>query len=171
MAIDKTHFLDALMCHYEQQLGIARKSAADSADAAANLATESEKREDSRAAIEFGTMAAAQGFRAQGARDALMILERLGRGGMTKFHRKAPVQVGALVDVATETENGSEERTFFLLPVGAGTELTGPHGDGFVSVITPTSPVGKALMGLRVGETFDVTIKGDTYEWRVVDLT
>jgi transcription elongation GreA/GreB family factor len=55
--------------------------------------------------------------------------------------------------------------------VGAGTELTGPHGDGFVSVITPTSPVGKALMGLRVGETFDVTIKGDTYEWRVVDLT
>ncbi|MCC6809951.1 MAG: GreA/GreB family elongation factor [Deltaproteobacteria bacterium] len=170
MALDKTHFLAALVDHYEAQLGIARKSAGEAMDAAAHLATESEKREDGRAAIEFGSLAKGQAQRAQGARDALEILERVGRG-LQRFDRRAAVELGALVDVRTETEAGCEERTFFLLPVGAGTELTGPHGDGFVSVITPSSPVGKALLGKRVGETFDVTIKGDAYEWRVVDLS
>ena len=46
-----------------------------------------------------------------------------------------------------EDDEGQEERTLFMLPVGAGVELSGPGGDGFVVVVTPRSPVGKALMG------------------------
>ena len=66
--------------------------------------------------------------------------------------------LGAIVDMSTEDEEGFAERTFFVLPVGAGTELTGPGGDGFLSVITPASPVGRALMGRKAGDVVEVEI-------------
>jgi transcription elongation GreA/GreB family factor len=169
MGIDKTHFISALRAKFTDQLEIARRAAGDAANAAANLATENEKREDSRAMIEFGSMSKAQTFRALRAREELEMLERFVKQGLGRFDRKTPIAMGALVDVRMETDAGEEERTFFLLPCGAGAELNGPGGDGFVSVITPASPVGKQLLGRRVGESIDVTIKGDTFEWFVVD--
>jgi transcription elongation GreA/GreB family factor len=80
--------------------------------------------------------------------------------------------LGALVDVQIEeAETGeTEERTFFILPVGAGAELEGPGGDGFLSVITPDSPVGKSLVGRRVGDSFETAIHGVEREWTLMDL-
>jgi transcription elongation GreA/GreB family factor len=81
------------------------------------------------------------------------------------------VGLGAIVDVSVEGARGEEERTFIVLPVGAGTELTGPGGDGFLSVITPASPVGRALMGKRAGDYVDVTINRETREWKLVEVS
>ena len=63
--------------------------------------------------------------------------------------------------------HGPSGRTFFLLPVGAGLQLTGPGGDGFLSVVTPASPVGKAVLGRRVGETVEVLVRGEPREWTI----
>jgi transcription elongation GreA/GreB family factor len=57
-----------------------------------------------------------------------------------------------------------------MLPVGAGTELEGPGGDGFISVITPASPVGKAIEGARAGDIAEVVVAGSDREWTVVDV-
>ena len=76
---------------------------------------------------------------------------------------RAPIALGAVVEV----EDGSQGRTFFLAPVGAGVELTGPGGDGYLSVVTPASPVGKAVMGRRVGDTIEVTVQGEPLEWAI----
>jgi transcription elongation GreA/GreB family factor len=54
--------------------------------------------------------------------------------------------------------------------VGAGAELEGPGGDGFLSVITPDSPVGKSLVGRRVGDSFETAINGVEREWTLMDL-
>lgn len=167
MAIDKSHFVHELRRHFETQLGNARKQSHDALEAAANIATENEKREDSRTMLEFGSLSTGQRLRAQRARDELELLNHFMKQGLANYNRKSPIGLGALVDVRT---NEDEERTFFLLPVGAGTELTGPGGDGFVQVITPQSPVGKQLLGRRVGESVDVTIRDDTYEWTLVDV-
>jgi transcription elongation GreA/GreB family factor len=64
-------------------------------------------------------------------------------------------------------EDGSHGRTFFLAPAGAGVELTGPGGDGFLSVVTPSSPIGKAVLGRRVGDTVEVVVKGEPLEWAI----
>jgi hypothetical protein len=64
-------------------------------------------------------------------------------------------------------EDGSHGRTFFLAPVGAGVELTGPGGDGYLSVVTPSSPIGKAVLGRRVGDTVEVVVKGEPLEWAI----
>jgi transcription elongation GreA/GreB family factor len=170
MTNPKVHFFSELRAVFEEQLEIARKAAGDAAEAVKTLATESEKREDSRAALEFGSLQKGQTFRAMRAREELEELERFMKRGVQRFDRKTPIALGALVDVRMATDKGDEERTFLLLPVGAGTELTGPGGDGFISVITPSSPVGKQLCGRRVGESVDVTVRGDTYEWTVTDI-
>ncbi|MGY8738844.1 MAG: GreA/GreB family elongation factor [bacterium] len=80
------------------------------------------------------------------------------------------MNIGAIVDVRIEDEVGEEERTLFFLPVGAGEELSGPGGDGFVVVVTPKSPVGSALMGARAEDSFEIVIDGRDREWTVVDL-
>ena len=49
----------------------------------------------------------------------------------------------------------------------SGIELTGPGGDGFFSVVTPTSPVGRAVLGQEVGDTFDITVDGDARSWEI----
>ncbi|MGQ0504997.1 MAG: GreA/GreB family elongation factor [Myxococcaceae bacterium] len=74
-----------------------------------------------------------------------------------------PIGLGAIVEV----EDGEAGKTLFLAPVGAGCELTGPGGDGYFQVVTPVSPFGKALMGKRVGDVIEVTVKGELTEWEV----
>ena len=53
------------------------------------------------------------------------------------------------------------------LSVGAGVELTGPGGDGFLSVLTPASPVGKAVLGRRVRDTIEVMVQAVPLEWAI----
>ncbi|HXU80396.1 MAG TPA: GreA/GreB family elongation factor, partial [Polyangia bacterium] len=74
-----------------------------------------------------------------------------------------PVALGAVVEVEDEAQG----KTFFLAPVGAGVELVGPGGDGFLSVVTPHSPVGKAVLGRRVGDTIEVVVQGEPREWTI----
>jgi transcription elongation GreA/GreB family factor len=170
MALDKTELLAQLADRLRQSDRVAHRAEADAREAARSLATESEKREDGRAAIEFGSLATGQAARARRVQEELKALADFQETGLPRFARKAPVALGALVDVSSEDDEGFTERTFFVLPVGAGTELTGPGGDGFLSVITPASPVGRALMGRRAGDTFDVTLAGEVREWTVLEV-
>lgn len=71
--------------------------------------------------------------------------------------------LGALVEIEGEDSG----RTLFVAPVGAGLELTGPEGDGFFSVVTPASPLGRAVIGKRVGERFELPLRGDIHEYTV----
>lgn len=74
------------------------------------------------------------------------------------------IGLGALV----ELEDGEGGKTLFVAPAGAGEELTGPGGDGFLHVVTPGSPIGKGLMGKKVGDVVEVMVKGELTEWEVV---
>jgi transcription elongation GreA/GreB family factor len=74
------------------------------------------------------------------------------------------IGLGALV----ELEDGEGGKTLFMAPAGAGEELTGPGGDGFLHVVTPGSPIGKGLLGKKVGDVVEVMVKGELTEWEVV---
>ena len=73
------------------------------------------------------------------------------------------IGLGAVVEI--ENEDGG--RTLFLAPVGAGVELLGPGGDGFFQVVTPASPVGKAIFGKKVGDPIEFTVRGEISEWTI----
>lgn len=55
----------------------------------------------------------------------------------------------------------------FLAPVGAGLELTMRDGDGFVTVVTPASPLGKAILGRELGDTVEISVNGEERDWTV----
>lgn len=80
------------------------------------------------------------------------------------LRRGERIGLGALV----ELEDGEGGKTLFVAPAGAGEELTGPGGDGFLHVITPGSPIGKNLLGKKVGEVVEVMVKGELAEWDIV---
>jgi len=152
-----------LIAQLVRQLESSARSALSARDAAAvearEGATPDEKREDARAAHQLQTLGAAQQRRAQQALADVDALARFRPGAMST------IGLGAIVEV--EDEETGEGRTFFLAPVGAGMMLTGPGGDGLLSVVTPASPLGKAVLGRRVGDVVDITVDGELREWQI----
>jgi len=171
MPLNKKELIEQLAMHIRESAQLAAKEGEAAREAARSMQTESEKKEDGRAMLEMGSLAKGQERRAREAQDALRALATFTNRGLPRIGPKSAVELGAIVDVSVDGERGTEERTYFLLPVGAGTELTGPGGDGFLSVITPASPVGRALLGRRAGDSIDVTIAGEVREWTLVEVS
>jgi transcription elongation GreA/GreB family factor len=167
MVLDKKALVAQLEQRLQESAAIAQRAEEEAREAARSMATESEKKEDGRTVIEWGSLATGQAARTRKMREDLKQLSDFCARGIPDYGPKSPIGLGAVVDVQIEGEEGCEERTFILLPVGAGTELTGPGGEGFLSVITPASPVGRALLGKHVGDTVEVIVRGEAREWTV----
>ena len=160
--MNKSDLVDQLA----RQLASSARTALSARDAAAaearDGATPDEKREDARAAHQLASLGKQQQRRAQ---VALAEADRLLQFKPTPLPASAAITVGAIVEIE-DTDSG-EGRTFFLAPVGAGITLVGPGGDGHLSVVTPMSPLGKAVLGRRTGDVVDVTIEGEVREWQI----
>jgi transcription elongation GreA/GreB family factor len=155
-----------LVAQLARQLDTSARSALAARDAAAQEArdgaTPDEKREDARAAHQLGTLGKAQQRRAQ---QALAEADALATFRPGPLAATAKIGLGAIVEI--EDEESGEGRTFFLAPVGAGITLTGPGGDGLLSVVTPVSPIGRAVLGKKCGDVVDVTVEGEVREWQI----
>jgi transcription elongation GreA/GreB family factor len=149
-----------------RQLAASARAALASRDAAAaearDGATPDEKREDARAAHQLASLGRAQQHRAQQALDDVNMLVQFRPPPLAPT---ASVRIGAIVEV--EDADTGEGRTFFLAPVGAGITLAGPGGDGHLSVVTPASPIGRAVLGKKTGDVVDITVDGGVREWSI----
>jgi len=155
-----------LVAQLVRQLEAAARSALSARDAAAmearEGATPDEKREDARAAHQLATIGKAQQERA---RAALSQVDAATRWKPAALPPTSRIEVGAIVEIE-DAETG-QGRTFFLAPFGAGITLTGPGGDGLLSVVTPVSPIGRAVLGRRVGDVVSISAAGDVREWEI----
>jgi transcription elongation GreA/GreB family factor len=155
--MDKQFMVEQLKQRIRASAQVALREHEAAAIEAREGATPDEKRADARVALEFSQLADAQGRRAHAALDDLALLDSFRPGAAG-----ARVTVGDILEI----EDGDEGRTLFLAPVGAGIDLTMPHGDGYLTVVTPASPLGKAVMGCRLGDTIEVAAgKGEAREW------
>lgn len=160
--MDKGFLIGQLADQLRETARTARLAMAAANTEAREGATAAERREDSRVAQENSGLARGHRARLERANAELAILEKFRPG---KFPAQARIGLGAVVEV--EIESGGEGRTLFLAPAGAGIELTGPGGDGFLSVVTPASPIGRAVLGHRVGDVVEVVVNGESSEWTV----
>lgn len=156
--MDKAYLVDQLAAGLRETVRSARAAMVAANTEAREGATPAERREDSRVAQENTGLARGHRARLDRAAGELAELERF---RPRAFGAHAAVAVGAIVEV----EDGAEGRTLFLAPVGAGIELSGPGGDGFLSVVTPNSPIGRAILGRRVGDVIEVVVNGEASEW------
>ena len=152
-----------LVAQLVRQLSSSARAALSSRDAVASEAkdgaTPDEKREDARAAHQAASLGRAQQKRAQQALAEADVLANFKPGPISR------AGLGAIVEI--EDADTGEGRTFFMAPVGAGITLTGPGGDGHLSVVTPASPIGRAVLGRTAGDVVDVTVEGDVREWEI----
>jgi transcription elongation GreA/GreB family factor len=158
--MDKLFLVAQLAEHLRDTARTARMAMEAAVVEARDGATAAEKREDARVSQEYSGLARGHKNRLE---RVTADLDVLGKLRLPELSPRARIEVGAIVEV----EDGAEGRTFFLAPVGAGVELTGPDGDGFLSVVTPSSPVGRAVLGRKVGETLEVVVKGESREWTI----
>jgi transcription elongation GreA/GreB family factor len=73
-----------------------------------------------------------------------------------------PIALGALVVL---DEDGAES-TLLLAPGGGGARLA----DGRVQVVTPPSPLGRALLGKQAGEQVEMVVAGKTRTMTVLRI-
>jgi transcription elongation GreA/GreB family factor len=161
--MDKHALVEQLASRIRQSAAIAERASHDAAQTARDGATPAEKREDARVALEHQSLAKGHTVRAERARTELAALDAF---RPARLATGARITVGAIVEI----DDGDEGRTLFLAPVGAGIELTGPGGDGFLSVVTPASPIGRAILGRKRGETVEIEVLGESREWTISDV-
>lgn len=160
--MDKMQLVAQLVSQLEASARAALSARDGAAAEARDGATPDEKREDARAAHQLAGLGRAQERRA---RQVLAEIDSLAGFRPRPLSPTQTIGVGAIVEI--EDADSGEGRTFFLAPVGAGVTLTGPGGDGLLSVVTPQSPIGRAVLGRRVSEVVDVTVDGNPREWEI----
>jgi transcription elongation GreA/GreB family factor len=114
-----------------------------------------ENDKDTRA-LEQSYLARGQAMRAEAELEHVQVLRYL---NLTPRHDDDPISAGALV----ELESDDAKKVVFLLPHGGGIEV---HVDGVeVHVITPASPLGKAVLGRTVGDEVQLRTRGVLREY------
>lgn len=160
--MDKLALVQQLIDKVRQGAHVAEREMIAAADAATHGEEDKARREDSRMALEYSALAAGQARRAE---QAQFMMAQLQSWHPKPIPRGGRIDLGALIEI--EDEDTRHGRTLFIAPAGAGIELTGPDGDGFLSVITPTSPIGRAARGRQLGDSIDVEVDGDTRSWEI----
>jgi transcription elongation GreA/GreB family factor len=145
--IDKRALVELLRAALKAELERATRHALDAAEAATHEENRPENDKDMRS-TETSYVARGQALRA---RELETALERLGALEVRSFPAGAAIEASALVEVEDE-----ERRVcYFIVPAGGGQRLRA--GAREVLSLATTSPIGRALLGLSVGEEAEVS--------------
>ena len=152
---DKARVREALLAEMRAALAAMARSARDAAEGATHEESRSEGDKDMRA-TEESYVARGKAMRTEELADELARAEASAWRGYSDGDAIGPA---ALVRVMVD----DAPRTFLLAAYGGGRTL---WVDGLeILVITLASPVGRALVGKRVGDDFELAVKGAMREW------
>lgn len=153
--VNKSSLKDELAQVLRAERDAATRAHKATAAAATHAEAKPENDKDTRA-LEQSYLARGQAMRARELEMACAEVETMS----LRSFADAPAALGALIVV----EEGGVEQRFFLAAHGGGTRLA----NGAVQVITPSAPIGRALLGKRAGDVCDVIVAGKTREMEIV---
>jgi len=153
--------LASLVAHVEGEIATMRKAAYDAAEAATHAEAKPENDKDTRA-LEASYLAAGQAERVRTLETALKQLVTI---ELKDIGKTTPICASAIVTL--EDDDGART-VFFMSPHGGGVrlELEGQS----VQVVTPQSPLGKALLGRLHGDVIELRGKSGLREMTIVDV-
>ncbi len=157
---DKTALRDELARALATDLAVRERAYRAAREAATHEEAKPENDKDTRA-LEQSYLARGEALRIEELRAALAEIQAL---QPRSFGQRDPVGLGALV--TTEDEEGAGGHgSFWLAPCGGGVKLAGG-----VQVVTPASPLGRALLGARAGDSCEVVLAGRGRTVKVVSV-
>jgi hypothetical protein len=140
----------------EQLAALAGASRAMHADAS-DEQNKAEDQYDTRG-LETAYLASSQARLATETEEALADYQAL---ELQKFRRDMPIDLTALVELDLK----GKRTLYFLGPKSGGLEIR--HKTADILVITPESPLGRELVGKKVGDRVKFQTRGATQEFRV----
>jgi transcription elongation GreA/GreB family factor len=138
----------------------------DTRERAHRAAREGATHDEARAENDKDTRALEQSYLARGeaarVEQLRVALAEVRAMPLRSFHGDERAALGALVTV----QEDGEELVLWLAPQGGGSRLA----DRRVQVVTPASPLGRAILGKVVGDDLTVAVAGRTRELSIVRM-
>jgi len=159
-AVDKAILLRRMCEKIELDLVEIKEAALNTLEAATNEESKAENKYDTRG-LEASYLAGAQAKRVQEMRDQLFAFKS---AKIRKFTENDPIALTALVEFETNEKVGF----VFILEKGGGVVLS--FEGVTVQAIAPNSPLGKALLGRRVGDLVQVRIQDSLRDYEILSI-
>jgi hypothetical protein len=156
--LDKRALLVSIREKLAEEQATMMRLAKDAATAATHEENKPENDKDMRS-TEASYLARGQAERARELERALAMLTTV---PLREFSPGEGIAAAALVELRQK----NAKMVCFFLPAGGGTRVRA--GEGEVQVVTPTSPLGKALMGLSEGDEAEVPTPQGTKHYEIV---
>lgn len=158
--VDKKALLQALIESLEQALMTAKESVRVAHEAATNEESKPENEYDTRA-LEASYLAGAQAKRAAELDEILTAFRQI---QMKSFSAKDAIASTALVKMKSK----GKENYALLMPAGGGVSIN--YLNRQIQVVTPSSSLGDALLGLKVGDIAEVEVGDAVREFEILSL-
>ncbi|MEM7677639.1 MAG: GreA/GreB family elongation factor [Myxococcota bacterium] len=158
--MDKKPLFAALLTQLNEELAIVKSAAAAAREGATHEEAKPENQYDTRA-LEQSYLAGAQTARAESLSQAVASVELFEPPALGPDD---PIRVGAAVVV----DDGQEVRRYLLCDFGGGTKMK--VGEQRWWVITPGSPLGRALVGRRVGDVIERRVRKEEISLEVIEV-
>jgi len=157
---DKTRVLEGIVAALSGTLAQLAKGVAEIRQGATHAEAKPENDKDTRA-LEQSYLARGQAMRAEALADELVLLRSL---ELSTLGPDDIIRAGALI--ALEDDDGT--RCVFLAPHGGGVSF---EVDGVaVTVVTPVSALGRALLGRQVGDDVEVRVRNSVRTLSIVAI-
>ncbi|WP_019339667.1 GreA/GreB family elongation factor [Stutzerimonas stutzeri] len=158
--MNKTHLQTLIIEKLQDDLAVAKNALRASHEAATHSESKAENKYDTRG-LEAAYLADGQRRRVHEIETALASYRNL----PVRSHRNEAITLGALVSL----ESSDAHRWVFLGPDAAGLCVS-VEGDE-VLVISPRSPLGRALLGCEEGDEAEVRVEGQSIRYSVISVS
>ncbi|WP_191486984.1 GreA/GreB family elongation factor [Pseudomonas sp. FEN] len=157
--MDKHAVRQRLLEQLEIDLDVLQRAAQTAYETATHEENVAENKYDTLG-LEASYLATGQARRMEEIRQALKRCREL---PLRPYDERNGIQLGALL--ALEAENGSEQ-WLFLAPDAAGLKIEG--AGQLITVISPRSPLGAALLGKQEGDDVEIKVDGVAQRYSVI---
>ncbi len=159
--MDKRELIQKFASAIEADLAVTTKAALHAHEAATHAESKAEDQYDTRG-LEASYLAGAQSKRALELEEMKNLYRHV---DLKTFGPDTPIAATALVEL--ESEDGNRF-FYFVMPKGGGLSTT---QDGkTVSVVTPQSPLGEAILGKKVGDSVEVFVQRVSKDYEIVGV-
>lgn len=159
-SLNKNKLIEEIRKSLEKDLIVLKEAEKATREAATHEESKPENEYDTRG-LEASYLAGAQSKRISETEDLLVTFKHI---EPKVFKESDPVSATALVEVECNGKKG----LYFFLPKGGGINLT--FEGARIQIVTPNSPLGEALLGLRAGDTALVESRGQTLEYEILSI-
>lgn len=158
--MDKKKLVQAITAQLEKDLVALKAAAMETYAAATGEESQPENEYDTRA-LEASYLAGAQSQRVAQVEEALMLYKLL---EVRDFDATTPIGPTALVDLDLD----GKKSLAFITPASGGMVLK--FEGQTIQVLTPKSPLGEALVGLKTGDVATVDKDNRTLEYEILNV-